>query len=200
MSENIVFNFNDIKTTQAAAFFIKLHGQPPLSYLGLLKMLYISDRHSLESIGYPITGDGFVSMKYGPVLTQVYDYVKPNGGMRSSEYWSNYIATVASPKKPDKKVFVTLIEDPGDDELSIAEEEIMEKVYRKFGHLNPFDVAKWTHSLPEWIDPKTQGDNVKVVDIQVVDLLRCLHKSDEEINRIREIADRERYLGGVLNG
>lgn len=199
MSENIAFNFNDIKTTQAAAFFIKRHGQPSLSYLGLLKMLYISDRRALESSGYPITGDGFVSMKYGPVLTQVYDYVKPNGGFAKSEYWAEYIATVAAPYNPDKKFYVTLIEDPGDDELSIAEEEIMEAVYQEFGHLNPFDVAEWTHSLPEWIDPKTIGENVKVVDINVVDLLHYLHKSDQEIQRIKEIAERERYLDGVLN-
>ena len=138
MSGDIVFSFNDIKTTQAAAFLIKLHGQPSMSYLGLLKMLYI------------------------------------------------------------KKVFVTLIADPGDDELSLAEEEIMEAVYQEFGHLNPFDVAEWTHSLPEWINPQEKGQ--KVVDIKVVDLLQYLKKSDDEIQRIKEIADRERYLDGVLNG
>ena len=198
MSENIVFNFNDIKTTQAAAFFIKRHGQPSLSYLGLLKMLYISDRRALESTDYPITGDGFVSMKYGPVLTQVYDYVKSHGGFESSDYWADYIATVPAPHNPQKRVYVTLIDDPGDDELSIAEEEIMEAVYKEFGHLNPFDVAEWTHSLPEWINPQSQGK--KVVPIDVVDLLHYLHKSDEEIQRIREISERERYLDGVLNG
>ncbi|MEQ9371633.1 MAG: Panacea domain-containing protein [Coleofasciculus chthonoplastes F3-SA18-01] len=198
MSGDIVFSFNDIKTTQAAAFLIKLHGQPSMSYLGLLKMLYISDRRSLQYSGYPITGDSFVSMKYGPVLTRIYDYVKPNGGFTSSEYWSEYIATVPAPHDPNKKVFVTLIADPGDDELSLAEEEIMEAVYQEFGQLNPFDVAKWTHSLPEWINPQEKGQ--KVVDIKVVDLLQYLKKTDDEIQRIKEIADRERYLDGVLNG
>lgn len=198
MVEDIIFNFRDVKTTQAAAFLIKRHGQPSLSYLGLLKMLYISDRRSLQSSGYPITGDGFVSMKYGPVLTRVYDYVKPNAGFVNSPYWSEYIATVASPRNPQKKVYVTLIDDPGDDELSLAEEEIMSSVYQEFGHLNPFDVAEWTHSLPEWKNPQKEGK--KVVDIRVIELLRYLNKSDEEIQRIKEIADRERYLDEVLNG
>ncbi|MDB9495539.1 Panacea domain-containing protein [Spirulina major CS-329] len=198
MIEDIVFSFNDVKATQAAAFFIKRQGQPSISYLGLLKMLYISDRTSLERNGYPITGDQFVSMKYGPVLTRIYDYVKPQGGRSHSEYWSEYIATVSAPHNPEKKVFVTLIADPGDDELSLDEEAIMESVYQKFGSLNPFDVAEWTHSLPEWIDPKTLDQ--KVVNISVINLLHYLKMSDEQIQRIKAVAERERYLDGVLNG
>jgi uncharacterized phage-associated protein len=198
MAEDIIFSFNDVKATQAAAFLIKRHGQPSISYLGLLKMLYISDRKSLERNGYPITGDQFVSMKYGPVLTQIYDYVKPQGGHSYSEYWSEYIATVSAPHNPATKVFVTLIADPGDDELSVDEESIMESVYQEFGSLNPFDMAEWTHSLPEWIDPKTLDQ--KVVNINVIDLLHYLKMSDEQIQRIKAIAERECYLDGVLNG
>ncbi|WP_072620416.1 Panacea domain-containing protein [Spirulina major] len=198
MSHDIIFSFNDIKATQAAAFLVKLHGQPSMSYLGLLKMLYVSDRRSLESSGYPITGDEFVSMKYGPVLTRIYDYVKPQGGRVFSDYWSSYIATVASPRNPQKKVYITLIDDPGDDELSPIEEDILRAVYQEFGHLDPFKVAEWTHSLPEWIDPQTLDR--KVVKISILELLNYLNISDEQIQEIRETAERERYLDEVLNG
>ena len=75
----------------------------------------------------------------------------------------------------------------------------MKKVHEEFGELDPFTVAEWTHSLPEWIDPETVGEKVKVVDIHVVDLLHYLNKSDEEIQHIKEIADRERYLDMALN-
>lgn len=198
MLGDIVFAFNDIKSTHAAAFLLKLHGQPAMSYLGLLKLLYISDRESLKNGGYPITGDKFVSMKYGPVLSHIYDYVKPDGGFASSKYWSEYIATVSAKNKPQKKVFVTLIDDPGDDELSIAEEEIMRAVYNQFGQLDPFDVAIWTHTLPEWINPEER--NQKAIPICVTDVLRYIGKSAEEIQRIKEIAERESYFDRVLNG
>lgn len=201
MSEKIIFNFNDKKTTQAAAFLLKLHGlngRSAMSYLGLLKLLYISDRVSLKELGYPITGDSFVAMKYGPVLSHVYDYVKPNSGFESSEYWSKHIVTISAPHNAQKFVYVTLINDPSDDELSVFEEEIMETVYQEFGDKNPFDVAEWTHSLPEWNDP--QKVNQKVLPIKVQDVLKFMGKSSEEIQRIKEIAERERYLDGVLNG
>ncbi|MFO0142462.1 MAG: Panacea domain-containing protein, partial [Aphanizomenon sp.] len=64
----IQFRFHPEKAVEAAAILIKLHGKP-IKYLGLLKMLYIADRIALERIEQPITGDHYVSMKYGPVLS-----------------------------------------------------------------------------------------------------------------------------------
>jgi uncharacterized phage-associated protein len=192
----IVFSFDDVKATQAAAYLLKLHGEADaMSYLGLLKLLYIADRRSLEKRGYPITGDNFVAMKYGPVLSHIYDYVKPNGGYASSDYWNCYIETIATTRAFHKKVYVTLIDDPEDDELSIAEEKILQGVYQEFGHKDPFDVAEWTHDLPEWQDPAKFGK--KVIPIDVQNLLSYLHKSDEEIILIKEIADREKFLNQV---
>ncbi|MFM7192976.1 MAG: Panacea domain-containing protein [Microcystaceae cyanobacterium] len=192
----IVFSFDDVKATQAAAYLLKLHGEADaMSYLGLLKLLYIGDRRSLEQRGYPITGDNFVAMKYGPVLSHIYDYVKPNGGYAGSDYWNRHIETIATTRSPHKKVYVTLIDDPGDDELSIAEEKILQGVYQEFGHKDPFAVAEWTHDLPEWQDPATFDKKVMPIDVQ--NLLSYLHKSDEEIILIKEIADRERYFNQV---
>lgn len=198
MSQDIIFSFDPVKTTQAAALLLKLHGQPAMSYLGLLKMLYISDRRSLAQNGYPITGDSFVSMKYGPVLSKIYDFVKPNGGFASSDYWADHIATVAHRRKPNKRVFVALTADPGDDDLSISDDEILAGVYKDFGDIDPFDVAEWTHSLPEWTNPEPLGK--KVVPIAVEQLLGDIGMDAETIQHIREIAQRERHLDGVLNG
>ena len=72
MSESIQFTFHIEKAIQASALLLKLKGGR-MKYIGLLKMLYIADRIALERLEMPITGDCYFSMKYGPVLSKVYD-------------------------------------------------------------------------------------------------------------------------------
>ncbi len=183
----IKFRFEPEKAVQAAAMLLKLHDRKPMNYLGLLKMLYIADRIALERTDWPITGDRYVSMKYGPVLSGVYDLIKGHEIENALPIWSQFIS-------PRKNNFVELLNDPGNGELCEAEEEIIKEVYQTFGHLNPFDVAEWTHSLPEWQNP---GDSQ--IPIVVEDVLRNVDKSKEEIEEIYEIVVREAYLDEVLN-
>ncbi|MFN6033997.1 MAG: Panacea domain-containing protein, partial [Dolichospermum sp.] len=128
----IQFRFHPEKAVEAAAILMKLHGKP-MKYLGLLKMLYIADRIALERIEQPITGDHYVSMKYGPVLSGVYDLIKGKPIDDALPLWSEYIS-------PSDKNFVYLVKDPGNDELCEEEEEILQEVYQTFGHLDPFHV------------------------------------------------------------
>jgi uncharacterized phage-associated protein len=182
----IQFRFHPEKAVEAAAILMKLHGKP-MKYLGLLKMLYIADRIALERIEQPITGDHYVSMKYGPVLSGVYDLIKRKPVDDALPLWSEYIS-------PGDKNFVYLVKDPGNDELCEEEEDILQEVYQTFGHLNPFHVAEWTHDLPEWKDP-----HGSVIPISVEDILKNVGKSQEEIEEIRQIALREAYLDEVLS-
>jgi uncharacterized phage-associated protein len=185
MPKDIVFNFDTVKTTQAAAFLLKQHGKTTMNYLGLIKLLYLSDRRALETVGYPITGDSFVAINCGMVLGNVYNYLQKSA--KTYTHWHRYIARIGATS-------IELIEDPGDSELSTRDEEIMTSVYQEFGHLNPFSVAEWTHLLPEWIDPSTLGEDVNEASVNVIDLLRHLHKSAGEIQLLKEITERERYL------
>ncbi|MFN9404593.1 MAG: Panacea domain-containing protein [Dolichospermum sp.] len=182
----IQFRFHPEKAVEAAAILMKLHGKP-MKYLGLLKMLYIADRIALERIEQPITGDHYVSMDYGPVLSGVYDLIKGKPIDDALPLWSEYIS-------PSDKNFVYLVKDPGNDELCEEEEEILQEVYQTFGHLDPFHVAEWTHDLPEWKDPHGSA-----IPILVEDILKNVGKSEEEIEEIRQIALREAYLDEVLN-
>ncbi|WP_071192121.1 Panacea domain-containing protein [Trichormus sp. NMC-1] len=183
----IQFRFHPEKAVEAAAILLKLHGKP-IKYLALLKMLYIADRIALQRIEQPITGDHYVSMKYGPVLSGVYDLIKGQPVDDALPLWSEYIS-------PRNTNFVELIKDPGDDEMCEEEEEILQEVYQTFGHLDPFHVAEWTHDLPEW-----KGSHNYSIPISVEEILRKVGKSEEEIEEIRQIAVREAYLDEVLNG
>jgi uncharacterized phage-associated protein len=184
---SVVFRFHPQKAVEAAAMFLKLHGKP-MKYLGLLKMLYIADRIALERMEQPITGDSAVSMKYGPVLSGVYDLIKGQNINDALPLWSHYISG------RDKDFNVSLIQEPENDYLCELAQEIIAEVYKQFGHLDPFDVAEWTHKLPEWKKPPENS----YIPIVVDDVLRYLNKTDEDIEEIRQIEAREAYLDRVL--
>jgi uncharacterized phage-associated protein len=71
-----VFLFNIEKAIQAVAALLHFHGSKEMSYLRMLKLLYIADRETLKETGRPITGDRIVAMEHGPVLSSVYDLIK----------------------------------------------------------------------------------------------------------------------------
>lgn len=189
---SIEFRFHPRKVVEASALLLKLHGKP-MKYLGLLKMLYIADRIALERIEQSITGDDSVSMKYGPVLSGVYDLIKGNEIDDALSIWQEFI----SRQKQDQNN-IELLKYPEIEELCEEEEDILKEVYEKFGQIDPFTVAEWTHSLPEWQDPKRFGK--KAVPISIEDILRNIGKTEEEIQSIRTEAIREAYLDEVLNG
>ena len=137
-------------------------------------MLYIADRLALERLETPITGDCYVSMKYGPVLSKVYDLIKGNSVNNALCLWKEFISS----REGYKEVYVSLKQDPGNDELCQEEEEILKSVYSKFGHLNPFDVAEWTHTLPEWQQPQPIAS---AIPIAIEDILHNVGKTEAEI-------------------
>ncbi|MGF1539152.1 MAG: Panacea domain-containing protein [Pleurocapsa sp.] len=182
----IQFQFHAEKAVEAAAILLKLHDKP-MKYLGLLKMLYIADRLALQRMEQPITGDHYVSMDYGPVLSGVYDLIKGKEIDDALPLWSKFISRC-------NNNFVSLIADPGNEELCEEEEEIIHEVYETFGDLDPFDVAKWTHDLREWQDPHGSA-----IPISVEDILKNVGKSNEEIQEIQQEAIREAYLDKTLH-
>ncbi|BAZ17495.1 hypothetical protein NIES4071_93750 [Calothrix sp. NIES-4071] len=150
-------------------------------------MLYIADRIALQRMEQPITGDNYVSMDYGLVLGYVYDLMKGQP-VDALSLWSKFIS-------PLNSNYVFLLNDPGNAELCEEEEEILKEVYQNFEHLNPFDVAQWTHDLPEWQNPYGSATPISVEDV-----LRYVGKTDQEIEQIQQEAIREAYLDEALHG
>jgi uncharacterized phage-associated protein len=184
---SIQYQFHPEKAVEAAAMFLKLH-EKPMRYLGLLKLLYMADRIALDRIEQPITGDHYVSMNYGPVLSGIYDLIKGQQVEDALPIWSQFIS-------PSNCYEVSLIADPGNDELCEEEEEIISEVYKSCGHYDRFDLAELTHNFPEWQNPHGGA-----IPITVESILKSVGKSDQEIEEIQKEAAREMYLDEVLNG
>src|SRR6266498_4262278 len=86
------FRFNEQKSIQLAAIFLKLRGGE-MKHLKLIKLMYLADREALKRWTHPITGDRYISMKHGPVLSNVLNLI--NGEHRpgdASECWADFIA------------------------------------------------------------------------------------------------------------
>ena len=140
-----------------------------MPYLKLIKLLYIADRDAIAAYGSPITGDHYVSMDYGPVLSKTYDIIKtpPEPGYgRVGEIWNHRIAR--------ENYDVRLLNDE-EPVLSQADQSLARAVYEEHKDHDQFTIAELTHDFPEWRDPAGIS-----LPIDYEDILGALDKGKEE--------------------
>ena len=143
-----------------------------MSHLKLMKLLYLADREALLRFGRPITFDCCVSMDHGPVLSQTLNLLI--GDSQTDGLWVKAISTPAHNE-------VSLIEDPGEDKLSEAEDQLIREVFDLHGAKSRWELRDFTHTLTEWQDPK--GSSIK---IDYKDILQAGEKTEGEIESILE--------------
>src|SRR5580698_10285804 len=117
--------FDVKKSTQAAAYFLRL-AKGKMNYMLLIKLLYLLDRRALLKWGRPVTCDTYFSMKLGPVLSEVLGLLNEMPDPEDPSYWSRHISGPVA-------YSVKLKKDPGDNELSEAEDALIEAVFEKYG-------------------------------------------------------------------
>ncbi len=174
--------FDEIKATQTAALFLK-HAGGELNYLALIKLLYTADREAIRRLGLPITTDRYVSMKLGPVTSNIYDRIKASASPQARPTtWSTYIQKSRDPNS------VILKSDPGNSELSPAEEELIAEVFAAHGTKGPFQLADECHTnFPEWSDPGESS-----TPIEIADIIEALGLSEEEAAHIESSVHAQR--------
>jgi len=145
-----------------------------MSYLKLIKLLYLADREALLRWGRPITTDRFVSMERGPVLSRLLDLVSDGDDPGAPCIWVKHISAPADYE-------VELKSDPGRDELSDAEVELLDEIFNQYGRKNRWELVELTHKLPEWKDP--QGS---AIPITFRDILKAGGKTELEIAAIED--------------
>jgi len=154
--------FREDRATQAAARLLRLRGGT-MSYLKLMKLLYFADRQALRELGRPVSYDMFVSMPQGPVLSRTLDLMtsEPEPGADKRTYWHTLIS------EPRKWEVSLLRDDVPNDQLSPAEEAILDSVFERYGHLSRWELRDLSHSLPEWRDPQGSCVPIRIRDILV---------------------------------
>ena len=165
--------FNEVKATQSASRLLELRGGR-MSYMKLIKLLYLVDRKSLISHGRTITTDRHVSMPKGPVVSQILDLTTAEDPPSGPTFWRQHIS-------PPENFEVRLLRNPGDDELSRAEEAIIEDVFNEHGAKSRWALVEFTHNLPEWQDP-----NGGSIPIAYRDILKAAGKTEAEIVAVED--------------
>lgn len=141
------FKFDFDKTVQASAILLRNHDRR-MSYLRLLKLLYIVDRELLATTGHILTGDRAVAMDHGPVLSHVYDLVKQQAS--GGEGWDAVIRRTGYQ--------VELVGDPGTGDLSKGEKAKLNEVCDRYLAVDDWTLAdKVTHEFPEWAGNYQKG-------------------------------------------
>jgi uncharacterized phage-associated protein len=168
--------FNETKATQAAARLLFLRGGT-MSYVKLIKLLYLADREALIRWGRPITTDCYVSLDNGPVVSRIYDLIRDEPQPNSFLIWRKFISDPESYE-------VHVLDDPGSGELSVAEQEVIDQVFAEHGRQSRWAVVEYTRTLPEWTYPDGGARPIKYRDI-----LKAAHKTEAEISAVEEELD-----------
>ncbi len=135
------FTFFPEKITQAAAIILSDSPNATMSYMKLIKLMYIADRESIAETRSPITGDRPVAMRHGPVLSTLYDYIMLRD-VPGVEIWEEFIQTHG--------LELRLVDSPGDDRLCPYETEKLREITRRHKDDSQWDVRNLTHDFAEW--------------------------------------------------
>ncbi|MBN1306186.1 MAG: SocA family protein [Anaerolineales bacterium] len=177
--------FNEQKATEAATTLLALTETQKADYLWIIKMLYFIDREALQRWERPITYDSYVAMPHGPVLSTIYNIIKKN---YPSVVWKRYIVT----RPKDHEVSLNGSPAPRR-KLSEAEAELINEMYRRYGHLSGKELEDLSHHLPEWHDPKGSS-----TPITLPALLKVLDNKPEDIERISLELEQEQEINALF--
>lgn len=139
--------FDTNKAAQVAHFFITKAGAE-IEILKLVKLIYLTDRLSLEKRRIPVVGGSFYSLKHGPVTSEILDLI--NDGTRSGDSpWEQLITDRAH------HMLATTGSLEEYDALAPSELRLLEEVWQRFGSQSKWDLVLWTHQhCEEWSDPR----------------------------------------------
>ncbi|HVS27134.1 MAG TPA: Panacea domain-containing protein [Burkholderiales bacterium] len=156
-----------------------------MKYLKLMKLLYLADRESMKRHGHPISGDRYVSMDHGPVLSNTLNLI--NGAVKFQERgWDHWIAdkadyAVSLRRRATREVL---------DELSNADIDVLRDVFAKFGKVNQWDLVKYIHRYcREWQDP-----NGSSIPISYEEIFKALGRSPAEARKLGARVEQQRHI------
>jgi uncharacterized phage-associated protein len=165
------FVYDRSKADELAGHLLQ-HSGGSMGMLKLLKLMYLADRASLIETGFPISGDAVVAMDMGPVLSNTYNRLKPEGGLGFITHEPGNVRLDAPP--------------PTDGRLSDYEIEVVRRVFEKFGHMSGQQLTNYLHQhAPEWEAPPPGSSR----PIDPAAILRAAGKSEDEIAAIATQAD-----------
>lgn len=170
--------FTARKIAQMSAFFAKRQGGT-INILKLIKLLYLADRESMARYGTPISFDYAYSMDKGPMLSQALDFV--DGFIEDASDVAKWEEWIGDRKNHQ----VSLNRDFGRDdldEISDASLDVLEAVWRRFGHLDQWQLVKYTHDNCSEYKETPKGQRNPISDSEILNAVGIEKKQADEIS------------------
>jgi uncharacterized phage-associated protein len=173
------FRFQIGKATETACEFLERAGGQ-INIMKLMKLCYLLDRLSLDQRGIPVVGGDYLSMRNGPVTSELLDLI--NAGRLEGEAdvcWERSISDRVNHE-------IKLEQKPERQHLSESELELIESVWQEHGHRDQWQLVEWCHNhCGEWT-PLSRG----CAPIAVERIAQALGKPPEIVRKLaREAAE-----------
>ena len=183
------FRFNLSKATEAACCFLE-RGGGQMNIMKLVKLLYLLDRLSLDRRNTPVVGGDYLSMRNGPVMSEVLDLI--NAGRLDGEKDQRWEQCISDRTNHE----VSLERVPERENLSDAEVGLLDEIWAEHGDKNQWQLVDWCHAhCKEWT-PITNG----CAPIAVEQVGFALGKSAAQVTRLRREAIELNQLDEIFAG
>src|SRR3989442_6949338 len=138
------FHFNLTKATETACLFLERAGGR-MNVMKLVKLIYLLDRLSLERRGIPVVGGDYLSMRNGPVTSEILDLI--NEGRLYQEPDSRWEKCVSGRENHE----VALRTMPDREQVSQSELRLLDEIWAAHGAKNQWQLVDWCHdNCKEW--------------------------------------------------
>ena len=180
------FRFDFEKSLQAAAYLLHLE-EGRMSYLRLLKLLYIAERELLAQKATLLTGDIYKAMEHGPVLSHIFDLIKGKGSQ--SMEWERYIKRSG--------YAVKLVREPGRGRLSGEVIDKLTEVSERYREKDHWELRDLTHEFPEWAKNYAGGASALIPLKDILDA-QGEQESQETLEIIKEGEAVRRHMSKIF--
>ena len=177
ISQVMNFRFHIGKATEAACLFLE-RGGGQMNIMKLVKLLYLLDRRSLDCRNMPVTGGDYLSMRNGPVTSEILDLI--NAGRLMGETDQRWETCISDRKDHE----VALERMPPLENLADSEVALLDGVWAEHGGKDQWQLVDWCHAhCKEWT-PVTNG----CAPITIEQMGMALGKSPAQVARLRQEA------------
>ena len=177
------FSIDAKKATHAVARLIEKSGGSA-DYLRVAKLIYLADRNSLLARGIPIVGGHYYSMKMGPTIGEVMDFVH----QQDAPGWR----TAISPRHGNTLKLKSL---PDFGALSETEMEILDRVVKEHAGQTTEQLVIWCHQHCKEYEEVSARQRK---DISVESILRAEKRDERRISKVVREAESLAKLDALL--
>jgi hypothetical protein len=137
-------------------------------------MLYLADKESLKGSLQTITGDKYVSMNSGPVLSKLYDLIMGRWRIENEQnLWNSRFTR-------NEHDIIAMTDRIPQSELSAFEMQILDQIYAHFENFSLREMINYVHNnCPEWKFPDGSS-----IPIEPTEILESIGRPPEEIEWI----------------